>query len=255
MMNKYEFNYDGKFNKIYYETTSKENAGFNKDFKFKKITEFLKKEDKLCEFGCGDASKLILFNEYVSELWGFDISNKAISKGKKKYKKLKLFVSDSGEIFRDNKFDVTISLYTLEHVVDPETFIDEMLRVTKKGGLVIGVCPNFGSPFFPSPPSIYNKGFFKRVFLVVKRVGEHKQKYKTRIFSPVKPIIDKDWQPDYDTISEVSLDKIVKKYRKKIIYANSFWSIKPYFYFVFFLVSFLKPVKYWGANCFFVIRK
>ena len=44
---------------------------------------------------------------------------------------------------RSNAFDVAVSAGLMEHVIDPESFIPEMLRVVKPGGLaVIAYAPN-----------------------------------------------------------------------------------------------------------------
>ncbi len=254
---KLKFDYNGKYKKIYYKTTSEGNRGFKSGKFFKYITQYLNKTDKLCEFGCGDGSKLIHLKEYVKEVSGFDISEEAIRKSKKLIPDGKFYVADSGKIFKDRQFDVTVCLYTLEHVSNPKEFIDEMIRVTKKKGYVIGLCPNFGSPLFPSPPEIIDRNFIQRVILVLSRLKNYRRLYCKKIYKNVNPITDRDWKPDYDTLAEVSLEKVVQKYKGKIIYANSFWSVRPYLYFPIAVLSFLqlKPFKYWGFNCFFVIQK
>lgn len=254
---KSKFDYDGKFKKTYYRTASEGNKDFNKEIFFTKIIKYLNKEDVLCEFGCGDGSKLAHLKKYVNQMYGFDISQEAIKRAKRNIPKGNFFVSNSGKIFREGQFDVTITLATLEHVDNPQIFLKEMIRVTKKGGYIIGLCPNFGSPLFPSPPKIVDLHFLRRVILVIKRIINYKKFYKNTIFKSVNPLIDRKWQPDFDTVSEVSLDRIVKIYKDKIVYANSFWSTKPYLYIPFSILAALriKPFVYWGYICFFVIKK
>jgi ubiquinone/menaquinone biosynthesis C-methylase UbiE len=254
---KSKFNYDGKFKKLYYKTTSEINESFDKDIAFKKIVNFLDKKDVLCEFGCGDGSKLMHLKKYVRKIYGFDISREAIKRAKKNVPDGFFSVSDSGKIFKEGKFDVTIAIATLEHVEDPQKFLNEMLKATKKGGYVIVYNPNFGSPLCPSPPIIHNKSFFQRIFIVIIRLYKYKRNYKNNIYKSINPILDQDWQPDFDTISEISLESVARKYKSKIVYANSFWKSKPFIYFIFYLLSILgiKPIKYWGFMCFFVIKK
>ena len=39
--------------------------------------------------------------------------------------------------FREGEFDVTFCRYVLEHVSDAQKVVDEMIRITKKGGIII----------------------------------------------------------------------------------------------------------------------
>ncbi len=64
--------------------------------------------------------------------------------------------------YKDGKFDVVVSFYTLEHVQDVEKVIFEASRVLKYGGYLYMVIPNYGSfweghygilwiPYLPKP--------------------------------------------------------------------------------------------------------
>jgi ubiquinone/menaquinone biosynthesis C-methylase UbiE len=251
------FDYNGKVKNKYYKETSEGNKNFNKGSFFKEITQYLNKNDVLCEFGCGDGSKLKHFKKHVREVWGFDISKEAIRRAKKNIPEGNFFVSNSGKIFKDKQFDVTICLYTLEHVEDPKKFIDEMINVTKKGGYIICLCPNFGSPLFPSPPELIDKNFIERVLLVLRRLKNYRSRYRNKLYKNVKPILDKEWKPDYDTSSEVSLERVVKLYKNNLILAKSFWHYRPFLYLPFWILAFfrIKPIIYFGFNCFFILKK
>jgi SAM-dependent methyltransferase len=45
--------------------------------------------------------------------------------------------------FEDETFDLTICSSTLEHVVDPKTAMSELTRVTKRGGVLLILLPNY----------------------------------------------------------------------------------------------------------------
>jgi ubiquinone/menaquinone biosynthesis C-methylase UbiE len=47
---------------------------------------------------------------------------------------------------RDDSVDACFSMYVLDHLVCPEKILDEMLRVTKKGGHAILLFPDFLRP-------------------------------------------------------------------------------------------------------------
>ena len=44
--------------------------------------------------------------------------------------------------FRDNRFDVIISMSVLEHLSDPKLVVDELARILKPGGIVVFQTPN-----------------------------------------------------------------------------------------------------------------
>lgn len=257
MNNKKQFNYDGKYSKKYYNVAFEGNRNFNKDASFLETKKHINKNSVICEFGCGDGSKLIHYKNLVKEIYGFDLSGKAIRKAKKMIPNGKFYVSDNAKIFKDNMFDVTLSFYFLEHVENPRKFINEMLRVTKKGGYVMGLCPNYGSPLVPAPKVILDKGILGRIIVVLKRISEYREKYKNNFFTNIKPILDREWDVDFDTVSEVYLEKLVEEYADKVIFASSFWEAKPLIYLPFAFLGFIgiKPVTYWGFRCFFVLKK
>ncbi len=49
--------------------------------------------------------------------------------------------------YRDNTFDCIMSFQTLEHVNDPEGVLREMLRVTRSGGGIQILCPDYSGTF------------------------------------------------------------------------------------------------------------
>ena len=59
------------------------------------------------------------------------------------------FHSGVGELlpFEDNAFDYITSFQTLEHVENPKRVIAEMVRVTKVGGAIHIMCPDYRSTF------------------------------------------------------------------------------------------------------------
>jgi SAM-dependent methyltransferase len=54
----------------------------------------------------------------------------------------KLFSSGEPLPYEDNRFDIVISRYVFEHIVDPRSVARELLRVTKPGGWICALTPN-----------------------------------------------------------------------------------------------------------------
>jgi len=65
-------------------------------------------------------------------------------------------ICDGGNLpFKDNSFDVVLSLAVLEHVKNPWVHADEMIRVLKPGGIVYADVP-FLQPYHGYPHHYYN---------------------------------------------------------------------------------------------------
>src|SRR3989304_836560 len=85
-----------------------------------------------------------------------DIGKAAISTGRKKYPTINFIEADAEKMpFPNSYFDLTYTAFCLEHLTSPEKVISEMIRVTKKNGQIIFVCPNYGSPLINSPSTKY----------------------------------------------------------------------------------------------------
>ena len=60
-------------------------------------------------------------------------------------KTIKLDVANEKLTIEDNEFDIVISFMVLEHIVNPELFISEVIRVCKPGGMILITIPNIVS--------------------------------------------------------------------------------------------------------------
>ena len=98
--------------------------------------------DIACGVGYG-TSFLAEKNKNIHSITGVDISAGAIQYAKKRYQHDKInFVAADGMLFQvDHKYDVIISLETIEHVPEPEKFIDNLKRQLKPNGLMITSVP------------------------------------------------------------------------------------------------------------------
>lgn len=92
--------------------------------------------------------------------------------------------------FRNETFDVVVSYQCLEHVPDPKLALDEMVRVTKPGGMVCVVGPNLLSPLLPlrflALDALNRKLQFRRVAETPKHpYGNTAQEYLTSLVSVI----------------------------------------------------------------------
>jgi len=95
------------------------------------------------EVGCGRGSISAYFSDNGYNCNLLDISKDAIDVAKLIFKKNKLkanfVVGDANHLpYKDNSFDVVVSIGLLEHFKYPEMAIKEQIRVLSKGGLFLG---------------------------------------------------------------------------------------------------------------------
>lgn len=135
----------------------------------------------ILDMGCGDGTRLGIVARGKKGV-GVDISNVAVKSAKaKKQENIKYIRSDLVQLpLAANSFDLVYSAYVLEHLARPEQVIKEAIRVTKPGGNLVLIAPNFGSPNRASPVypgfrfSKLISGFFSdlaRVFVHSKNLG------------------------------------------------------------------------------------
>ena len=101
-----------------------------------------RKTVKILDVGCGDGVLLSFtekkLNNYSLELYGIDLSQKAISVAQKKIKNGHFYKSTVYKLpFQENTFDVVISTDVIEHVSKPQKMLKEIKRITKENGNII----------------------------------------------------------------------------------------------------------------------
>jgi len=191
------------------------------------IKEQAKRVEKVLEVGCGEGTKLSKLTSKNNTAFGIDISKKAIKLAQKQYPHLQLKIADAENLpFAKDNFDLVFSAFMLEHTVNPNKVIDEMIRVTKPGGKVIILAPNYGAPNRASPcfkGSRTNKllfGFLKDLYLLVFP-------HKKLDWDKVKPLAEKgEYEIDWDTTIEPYLGSLIRylsQKKLKVSLATSYW--------------------------------
>jgi SAM-dependent methyltransferase len=96
---------------------------------------------QLLEIGCGDTAAATELLQRVPDVGyhGVDISIPSI-----RSRQLRLArASGTAVPFPDQVFDVVISMFTIEHTIRPDHFLDEAWRVLKPGGRFLLIAPDF----------------------------------------------------------------------------------------------------------------
>lgn len=106
--------------------------------------EFIK-DKVVLDLACGEGYGTNLMSEYASGIIGIDISETTINHARTKYRKdnLNFICASAIKTTLDNhSVDVVVSFETIEHLVEQEEMLVEILRVLKPKGLLIMSSPD-----------------------------------------------------------------------------------------------------------------
>jgi methionine biosynthesis protein MetW len=102
---------------------------------------------RVLDIGCGDGTLLQVLKTMFPrvELYGCDISKEGLQRARKRGIHTKIVDVNKGISYKDNSFDAIISHEVIEHVLDPDFFLQESRRVLKKDGMLILTTPNLAA--------------------------------------------------------------------------------------------------------------
>jgi len=117
---------------------------------------------KVLDIACGSGyGSDLLAQNGASYVIGADVAEKVINQNKELYDRenLRFEFADAENLpFEDNFFDVVVSFETIEHLHEPENFLQGAKRVLKDNGLLIISTPNkkITSPFTKKPQNKFH---------------------------------------------------------------------------------------------------
>ena len=243
----------------YFKIAHKASTDFKATKEFFLINDFLEKWNTICELWCGEWSKIASFDSNKFELTWIDISEIAIKYAKKQYPKIDFIVHDVENVSLKKQYDCTMSYFVLEHIQNPEKYIDKMISMTKSWWNLVLWFPNYWSPLFPSPPTLYKKNSLEKLIIIFKRI--FKIFFDKKYYNSVNPITEV-YECDYDVVSEIYMWKFRKLLLNKwlkIKYESSCWHNMPkWVIFKLYLpFKYLKNnlFKYRWPQCFMILEK
>lgn len=129
----------------YYAFAHGQNRVWNNDSPHALLWELCKPGDRVLDVGCGSAHAADNLKRCNVRYVGLDWSQEQIEANRLRLGPDCLFSSGSLYDFPygDAEFDLVFSLYVLEHAVWPDKLLAEMRRVTRPGGMVFILCPEF----------------------------------------------------------------------------------------------------------------
>jgi ubiquinone/menaquinone biosynthesis C-methylase UbiE len=103
----------------------------------------IQKDDRVLDIACGTGGWLSACDEIGAHISGIDLSTKAIETCNAILHDGKFEVSPAESLpFEDKQFDVVTCLGSLEHFINPNKAIREMIRVAKKDAVFLILVPN-----------------------------------------------------------------------------------------------------------------
>ncbi|HVP37001.1 MAG TPA: class I SAM-dependent methyltransferase [Terriglobales bacterium] len=101
------------------------------------------KKGRLLDIGCGSGEFLNQMKNFGWEVYGVEINQESADIGNKRG--LNIFCGElGGADFPENFFDVVVLSQILEHVYSPGSYLEEIHRLLKEGGILIVGVPNIG---------------------------------------------------------------------------------------------------------------
>lgn len=113
---------------------------------FKSVIPYLKDKDNLLEIGCGNGFFLKAALELgFKNVVGVELSKDDVDNAHPKIKDKIIIGAFDDKLFEDNTFDVVCALQVLDHITDPNTFLQNIYKVLKPGGLLLIINHNIHS--------------------------------------------------------------------------------------------------------------
>ena len=106
--------------------------------------------EKILDAGCGTGIFTLDFLTREAQVVGLDISRQMLKYAIKRASGYSFFKVQGDMLylpFKDNSFDKSVSITTLEFIADARSAIDELFRVTRPGGCVVVATLNSLSPW------------------------------------------------------------------------------------------------------------
>ena len=151
---------------------------------------------RLLEVGSG-MGHLVGQLEDTFETYGMDVNHWAVKQSKPVIHTSQLQTASAQELpFGDGVFNVVIIKHIVEHLPDPRKAIQEIGRVTEKGGTLILATPNLDSLLKPWKGERWI-GYQDPTHISLKRPVEWLDLIRSADFSPLKVFSDGFWDVPY----------------------------------------------------------
>jgi len=111
----------------------------------------LKPGGRVLDCGCNDGYGLEIMSKSSPEIVGLDLSEEALEAARRRFNgRVELVLYDGHKApLPDASFDMITSFQCIEHVVDYETYLSDIRRLLKPGGIALFSTPNAHIRLYP----------------------------------------------------------------------------------------------------------
>jgi 2-polyprenyl-3-methyl-5-hydroxy-6-metoxy-1,4-benzoquinol methylase len=239
--------YNGKNSTEYYCAAQNANEEWLPTSSHGILLSLLNEGDAVLDLGCGTGVVAQQVKAKKIKYTGVDWSNTAIETALSTFRNKNGGAIDANFIrasiyetgLEDKSFDVVTSMFVIEHLTRPESFIEEAMRLVRAGGILFILCPDyrrFGR--MPSLPLGGSNSLKEKITkLQVIPMLSHLTlalywKIRTRFIGPwavwTEPACFHGiWRPDADAVYLASRNEILKKITQNgFIDETSYWVSK-----------------------------
>jgi SAM-dependent methyltransferase len=168
---------------------------------------------RVLDVGCGIGTYVRRFRQYTDDVHGIEVEEERVAEASQELPNIVLAVGEALP-YPDDHFDLVFSNEVIEHVQDDRRTAQEMVRVTKPGGLIALFAPNRLYPFETHGAYLGGRYVFGNVPLVNwfpdpirDRLAPHVRAYTTtgieRLFrgEPVRVVHHRVIYPGFDNVT------------------------------------------------------
>lgn len=142
--------------------------------------------DSVLDIGCGTGEMGLLIKEkFNSKVYGLDINGAAVKKANKNGIIARLGDVEKKWPYDNGSINSVLCVQMIEHLVNPDFFLEESKRVLKKNGLVIISTPNLAAWYNRLILLLGFQPFYTEVSTVDKTIGLSFTKKLTRSIEPM----------------------------------------------------------------------
>lgn len=136
---------DSKKSNFYYSDYYDVSPGYSQQ-KSKIFLSWIGCGKKVLDIGCFDGRESYLIKKQGNEVYGIDRMKDAVKQAEKKgIKVVRLDIEKNKWPFEKNSFDIVLAADIIEHLVDTDSFLENVKKVLKKDGRLIISTPNLAS--------------------------------------------------------------------------------------------------------------
>jgi 2-polyprenyl-3-methyl-5-hydroxy-6-metoxy-1,4-benzoquinol methylase len=209
------------------------------------------------DVGCGVGQVVLRLLQNGVDVQGVDVARANIDHANKFTDRCRWYDGQTLP-FPDNKFARVGALNVLEHVESPESFLQDMIRVTQPGGLIIVSSPNFlrffgWRDYHPRMRGLKNK--WRNLQALCARRKQMRTSPESVRFERMTPIVKQPFTPDDDAIvctNALDIQFFLARYGCQIVTVSCADRYIPGP--LDFLLN-VTPIKYGLFNAFVIARK